>query len=125
MKIKLGIIYNSIEALKVLRSCKMDVLKAYQLRKLLAEIQVEIDSIETIRKDLIKKHGVEIEKDGKKTGEYQINFEKQEAFMSDLNTLFDKEIELKELKNAKLGIRDLEGNKIETVTLSQLDWLID
>lgn len=130
MVITIGMIYNSIDALKQVQKFKIDVLKAYQLQKLVREIQTEIDGVENIRKDLIKKYGFEInvkDENGEDigTGDYKVKPENQDVFMAELSILFEKEIVLQELEQAKLSIQDLSGNKIETEKLNLLSWLIE
>ncbi len=115
MKIKLYQLFNSIEALNVLRTCKMDTLKAYQLRKLYNEIKPEIDIIEEVRQELIKKHKL-ITKNG--------NYIVTSDFARDFSTLLDKEVELKELKKSMLNIEDIAENKLELKVLDELAWLI-
>lgn len=127
MKIKLGVLFNSLLALNEIKSISLNVVKSYFVRRLLGDVQKEVETIEKTRLELIEKYGVK-----KEGGVCEIipNTEEHKAFVKDMECLFDSEIELKSLKEAKLTLDDIKGdekkpNIIKPETLSQLDWLID
>lgn len=127
MKIKLGVLFNSLLALNEIKSISLNVVKSYFVRKLLGDVQKEVETIEKTRLELIEKYGVK-----KEDGVCEIipNTDEHKAFLKDMGCLFDSEIELKSLKEAKLTLDDIKGdetkpNFIKPETLSQLDWLID
>lgn len=127
MKIKLGVLFNSLMALNEIKTISLNVVKSYFVRKLLGDVQKEVETIEKTRLELIEKYGVKKE-DG--VCEIVPNTDEHKAFLKDMGCLFDSEIELKSLKEAKLTLNDIKGdetkpNFIKPETLSQLDWLID
>lgn len=121
-KIKLDTIWESAKALSELSNIEIEKLKAYKLKKLMLEINVEIKVIQALNKDLIKKYGIKNEK----TGNVEVlpDHLNYKEYVSSFIEILDQEIELKELPGAMLNIDDIKSEKIKTNILMKLDWLI-
>lgn len=121
MKVKIGDIHNSVESLGELLHCEIESLKAYQIRKLIKEIETELLPVEQTRQNLVEKYG-ELDEDGNKS--IKANTEAAANFFKEISVIFDKKVDIKSLDDFEISIEDLAGNKLKPAFFTQLDWLI-
>jgi len=117
---KLGIVVNSKVALDEFLKKDLPIGMSWDVKVLIQKLNPELTSYEDLRMDLIKKYGEQ--KEG--TDQIQVKIENLKVFFEELAVLQEKEIEvlLPEVKVSKL--RKIEGFKMNTDDLLQLDWLI-
>ena len=117
MKIKLGTLVNSKEALSKLinDSGKIPTEKAWKLAKAIRKIEGELEDYEKVRIAKIKEYGKENE-----DGSVRVEEKKMQSFQDDLNQILTKEIEI---DMPDITAKDL-GDKIELKVILNLDWLI-
>ena len=121
MKIKLLTLWESSQAIAEIKVLSFNAIKSYKLCKLFDEIQTELNQLEKVRKELVKKHGKPDEK-----GDISI-LPSEPAFkiiLTEFNALLDEEVDLKHLNDdVKINLDDLKNCEIKPGTLQQLDWL--
>lgn len=114
MKLKNGIIFNSIEALKKLNEAELPIKTAYKLKKNIEVLGKQVDFINGQRNEIINKYG----KDG------QIKTDDKEAlekFIKDFNEILniEEEVEIK-----MLTLNELDGAKLSVNDITNISYLI-
>ena len=125
IKIKIADLVNSTEALQKLAGTDLKARLAWQVARLLKAAEVEIQSFNETRMNLIKKYGVKNE-DGElntdEKGNCQIIPESVEAFSKELGELIETEVEI----NAnKILIADLDNVEFTPSEMSVLEPFVD
>jgi lipoate-protein ligase A len=119
MKITLGQIINSKEALQNLLNTKLPIKTSFVLNKLALALNPELENYEKRRVELVKEYGEEITKeDG--TTEFKVKQENLELFVEDLAKLHAVEIDL---DFTKLKIEDFGNVEIEAANLPL--WILE
>ncbi len=125
MKVKLGNLKNIIDGLSVLAAKELPIKHAYWIGKTLSKLIKEFQDAESSRYKLCMKHckkddfGLPVTKmDGQNKVYDMVD---PDAFNSELNDLFDLEIDV---KFTPIPIEQLEGIKIDTAAMLKLDGLI-
>lgn len=122
MKIQLGKIVNSKDALGRLLGEKFPVKTSYIIQKNFRVIESELKSYEEQRSKLIvEKYGVrEINADGKQTESWKVPDDRMVDFSVEMNELFSMEQDLPLMK-----IKLPETCEISPSDIYLLDWMID
>lgn len=94
MKTTIAKILKSDVALNNLLEQKLPLGISIQLGKLVQELEPVFKKADEVRLEILKKHGVEILKDGLLSGEYQFTPESRKSFEAEVMTAFNDEIEL-------------------------------
>lgn len=115
MKVKLGNITNSLDAVRVIVSAKMPCTKSYALAKLVKAMDAELAAFEEVKNNAILKFS----SDGNK-----VDDDKIELFVAEVNELLKVDIELPDVS---LSAQDLEDSKVEISAsdILRLDWLLN
>ncbi len=116
MKIKLRQITGSVEALKTLIGMKLPIAVAYNISKLIPQVDSESKFYEEKRMALVKEYGAETEV----KGNFQVTPENLSKFVEELNDVGELEVEL---NFNKVKISDLGDATIEPKYL--IDWLFE
>ena len=125
---KLRTVIDSKESLEKLMKCSLPINIAWELKKFVKSVNVELVSYEEIKNDKIIEMG---EKYVDETGTEKLKVKDKniQKFISEMNLLLDKDIEsvpiqikIKDLMEYK----DVDGKGIDITTpdLMNLDWLI-
>lgn len=122
MKIQLGKIVNSKDALGRLLGEKFPVKTSYMIQKNFRTVESELKSYEEQRSKLIvEKYGVrEITATGEQTESWKVPDDRMVSFSKEMNELFSVELELS-LSKVKLP----ESCEISPSDIYLLDWMID
>lgn len=122
MKIQLGKIVNSKDALGKLLGEKFPVKTSYMIQKNFRTVEPELKSYEEQRNKLIvEKHGVrEINAQGEQTDSWKVPDDRMVSFLKDMSELFSVELELS-ISKIKLP----ESCEISPSDIYLLDWMID
>lgn len=122
MKIQLGKVVNSKDALGRLLTEKFPVKTAYIIQKNFRAVESELKSYEEQRSKLIvEKYGVqEINAEGEKTESWKVPDDRMVSFSREMSELFSVELELS-LSKVKLP----ETCEISPSDIYLLDWMID
>lgn len=118
---KLGILVNSKVALESLLGKDINAGISWELKKFLKVVNPELTSFDEVKNDTIKQFGEEVLEDEKPTGKIRVKDEYMNEFMEILNSLLDKELDIK-IPQIKIG--DLKDVKISAKDLMILEWLI-
>ncbi len=117
MKIKLGKIVASNNALRSLSSKQLMAKTAYKISRNLRIISGEIELYQQQRDALVKKYGVPTDK----PDVYSFENGNKEKFETELNALHDTEVEN---SISVISLSDLEDIKMSSGEMLDLDWLI-
>ena len=90
MKLKNGEIFGAAQPLSKLMDEKFPVKVSLGLAKLVNKLNVELKAIEEVRQGLVKRYGKEV------NGQLRVDQEGEnfQKFISELNELFDQEVEV-------------------------------
>lgn len=122
MKIQLGKIVNSKDALGRLLGEKFPVKTAYIIQKNFRAVESELKSYEEQRSKLIvEKYGVqEINAEGEKTESWKVPDDRMISFSREMSELFSVELELPLMK-----VKLPDTCEISPSDIYLLDWMID
>ena len=120
MKTTISKLLNSDKALSGLLEQKLPLGISIQIVKVVSELEPVYKQANEARLEILKRHGVEVLKDGAPTGEYKIKPEALEQFQADMNSAFDSEIELAVPSIDPARMPEASISPRETIVL---DWL--
>ena len=118
MKIALKKILEMKPVIEKLIQKDIDVLVAYDMKKIVDAVSKELEVYSATRKKLFDKYGEE----NKETKETAIPKEKVEAFRKDMEALLNKEVKL---ETPKIKLSKLVGVKLSTADVIIIDRLIE
>ena len=125
IKIKISELLNSTEALQKLAGTELKAKLAWQVGRILKAAEVEIQSFNETRMNLIKKYG-EKDENGELITDEQGNCKIVEGdineFSNELNDLINSEVEI---SGNKIKIDDLDKVDFTPAEMAQLEILID
>lgn len=116
-ELTIGILLNSVEAVKELTSKDLSINISVKLVKIIKKLNEVLEVYETKRKSLYEKYGEELE-----NGSMKIFDEKLEIFNEEHNKLTKEEIDI---EFGQIDVSDLGDINMKTSTLMSLDWLIE
>jgi len=112
MKVILGRVTNSINALKALTEVKVDALVSKKLIKLLKKVDEEMLELDQVRDKVIVKYST----DGTK-----VDDDKLSEFMDEIGKVLNSEIDL---PDTKLTESDFPTKEFSTAERLQLEWVM-
>jgi hypothetical protein len=116
MKISLGKLKNSEEALTALSNCPLPIVLSYKISKALKVIASELTLLEESRKSLVQKYGVV------EGNDVIVSKENIDAFMKELNPLLMEEVDI---PIEPIPIGSLPDNlSLTPIQISQLSYFI-
>ncbi len=120
MKTSIAKILKSDKALNNLLEQKLPLGISIQLGKVVQELEPVFKIADEARLEILKKHGVEILKDGQPSGEYQFTQESRKLVEAEIVAAFNDEIEL--------SIIEVDPERLPEACLTgkdaiALDWL--
>ena len=125
IKIKISDLLNSTEALQKLAGTELKAKLAWQVGRILKAAEIEIQSFNETRMNLIKKYG-EKDENGELITDEQGNCKIVEGdineFSNELNDLINSEVEI---SGNKIKIDDLDKVDFTPAEMAQLEILID
>lgn len=125
IQVKISDLLNSTEALQKLAGTELKAKLAWQVGRILKAAEVEIQSFNETRMNLIKKYGEKDEK-GELVTDEQGNCKIVEGdineFSNELNDLINSEVEI---NGNKIKIDDLDKVDFTPAEMAQLEILID
>lgn len=92
MTITLKELNDAAQVLIKILNHPMNIKLAYRIRKIVSQIQAELKHLDSVKTDLIKKHGEPFLKDGKDTGHFKVSPDKLESFNKEFEDLMKEEI---------------------------------
>lgn len=113
---KLGELVISANVLMGLGNQKLPAKAAFQLRRVIEQVQVELARFDKVREELAKQYGDDIG-----DGKYKIREESLEKFAAEMNDLLGADIDI---AIQKIGIDAFQGVELSVQDLVLLDWLI-
>jgi len=89
MKVRLIDVYNSVQVINKILDTQLPVTIAFQLTKLIKNLDNEVKIVEEQRVKLVSKYGEEIEDKG-----FTVSEANKEAFLKEFTELLESEIEI-------------------------------
>ena len=115
IKLKLNDVVNSehifVKIQNLSKEKELPVSLTYKISKLIKKITPELENFYEEKLKLIKKYGKEVLNEDKPTGQYQIEDDNMQSFMSDFKELINMDVELS-------GVFPLSLLELESVHLS-------
>jgi hypothetical protein len=122
INMKLKILVESLEAIKVIANQKLPVTTAYKLSLFLKKVDPELTTWETKKNELIKELGnKQVDEKGKETGNFVVAPEKVKEFTEKIDAILNEKITI---VIPEIKLKDLGDLKIEPRYLAGLDWMI-
>lgn len=115
IKLKLNDVVNSehifVKIQNLSKEKELPVSLTYKISKLIKKITPELENFYEEKLKLLKKYGKEVLNEDKPTGQYQIEDDNMQSFMSDFKELINMDVELS-------GVFPLSLLELESVHLS-------
>ena len=93
---KMGVVYNAVPVLNKLSEANMPASTAFRIHEIINIIQPQIEAFENTRKKMIEKYGKHDDEDILvQNDDGTVDLEDRDGFYSELQTLYDTEVELK------------------------------
>lgn len=121
MKVKLGVLENSLDGLRELAKEKIPIKIAYSLTKFISKVANELKIYETQKREILKKYGA---KENKLNNSLFMEPEDEhyQIVTTELETLSQIEVEI---EFTKIKIGELGNINISAVLLLQLSYLFE
>lgn len=129
IKVKLGLLSQSVEALNALVILELPLDICYRLKKIVKLVNEEVMPYEEARQKKVKEYGEEVtvtDKDGHEIKSIQVKPENFEKFSEEFNPLANKEVEINCDKIKKTELGDLKKLTYKVFYLTILEqWLLE